>query len=359
MTVALIGANGHGLWHRRQIRSSAHRLVALCDVAPVADTDGVPVYTDHTAMLAEHHPDIVIVVTPPPTHLPIAVDALRSGADVLLEKPPVLSLAEHDALAAVMAETGRAVQVGFQALGSAALTRLLEAIDAGRLGTVTGVAAAGAWWRPDAYWTRSSWAGRRAVDGALVNAFAHAVMQSLAIARASCPPAGAPTVDLERFRTRDIGTDDTACLRLTGPEPSVPIITVAVTLCAAEFVAGAITVTGTDGTAVLEYPTDRLKLPGDDDFVDVPGRRSLLDDLAGGCPLIAPLERTRPFTALVERIAAAPDPVRVDDRFLVDHPDGAGRAIAGVADAVRAAAAHHALWSEIGVPWAGSGGTPS
>src|SRR4051812_17955379 len=98
VTVALVGANGHGLWHRRQLRSSTHRLVALCDVAPVADAGGVPVYTDHTVMLAEHHPDIVIVVTPPHTHLPIAVDALRSGAHVLLEKPPVLSLAEHDAL---------------------------------------------------------------------------------------------------------------------------------------------------------------------------------------------------------------------------------------------------------------------
>src|SRR5205814_3459902 len=104
-------------------------------------------------------------------------DALRAGADVLLETPPVLTRAEHDALSGVLAESGRTMQVGFQALGSAALTRLLEAIDAGRLGTVTGVAAAGAWWRPDSYWTRSAWAGQRAIDGALVNAFAHAVMQ--------------------------------------------------------------------------------------------------------------------------------------------------------------------------------------
>jgi predicted dehydrogenase len=351
--VALIGANGHGRWHRRQLADSPHNLVALCDVAPVTDTGGVPVYTDHTAMLAEQQPDIVIVATPPPTHRPIATDALRAGADVLLEKPPVLTLAEHDALSAVLAESGRALQVGFQALGSAALTRLLEAIDAGRLGTVTGVAAAGAWWRPDSYWTRSAWAGQRAIDGALVNAFAHAVMQCLAIARRPVQH-----IELERYRTRDIGTDDTATLRLTGDGSTV---SVAVTLCSTEFVAGEITVTGTEGTAVLEYPTDRLKLPGDDDFAEVPGRQSLLDNLAaypGGGPLIVPLERTKPFTAIVEAIGAAPRPALVADEHLIHHPDGTGRAIAGVADAVRAAAAKHALFSELGGQWTGSpGGT--
>src|SRR6185503_8783989 len=96
------------------------------------------------------------------------------------------------------------------------------AIDAGRLGTVTGLAAAGAWWRPDGYWTRSAWAGQRAIDGALVNAFAHAIMQSLAIARTPVQ-----RIELERYRTRDIGTDDTATLRLTpwrgGDGPSVSV----------------------------------------------------------------------------------------------------------------------------------------
>jgi predicted dehydrogenase len=343
--VALIGANGHGRWHRQQIAASSHALVALCDVAPVTDPGDVPVYTDHTVMLAEQRPDIAIVVTPPPTHRPIAIDALHAGADVLLEKPPVLTLAEHEELSRVLAESGRRIQVGFQALGSAALTRLLEAIDAGRLGTVTGVAAAGAWWRPDSYWTRSPWAGQRAVDGALVNAFAHAVMQSLAIARA-----GVQRIELERYRTRDIGTDDTAVLRLTGAGPTV---TVAVTLCAAEFVAGEITVTGTEGTAVLEYPTDRLKLPGDDDFAEIPGRRGLLDNLAEGGPLIVPLERTKPFTAIVEAIGAAPRPALIAEDYLVPHPDGTGRAIAGVAGAVRAAAARQALFCELGFAWLG------
>jgi predicted dehydrogenase len=370
-TVGLVGASGHGRWHRRRLAELPRfELVALCDVRPVEDAGGVAVYPTHTAMLAARRPDIVIVVTPPHTHLPIARDVLEAGCDLLLEKPPVLDRAEQAALETVVARTGRACQVGFQALGSDALTRLAAAITAGRLGTVTGVAAAGAWWRPDAYWTRSPWAGRRTVDGgrtldgAFGNAFAHALMQSLAVASVAADGAtegaasaaggaGWPGVlELERYRTRaGVEVEDTASLRLTGAGPT---LSAAVTLCSAEFIPGDLTVTGTRGTAVLEYPTDKLWLDGAPQPVGP--RRGLLENLADhratGAPLIAPLRRVRPFTELVEALAAAPAPALLDAHHLVPHPDGTGRIIAGVAAAVREAATRQALFSELSVPWA-------
>ena len=107
-------------------------------------------------------PDVVIICTPPHTHLDLATDVLRAGCDILLEKPPVLSLAEHTELMSVAAETGRIVQVGFQALGSRALTRLLDAVRSGAVGEVTGVAAVGSWRRSDAYYSA---APGPAVDG--------------------------------------------------------------------------------------------------------------------------------------------------------------------------------------------------
>src|SRR5581483_8920759 len=205
-------------------------------------------------------------------------------------------------------------------------------------------------------------AGRRSVDGvptldgALVNAFAHAVMQCLDIAGpanlepASLEPAN---LELERFRTRPVEVEDTATVRVTGAGPTV---TAAVTLCSTEFIAGEITVTGTDGTAVLEYPTDRLRLPGEADLRERPGRipllENLLDHRAEGTPLVVPLERTRPFTAFAQTVAAAPPPHPVPESDLVPNPDGTGRAITGVADAVRRAAARQALFTEVGVPWA-------
>jgi predicted dehydrogenase len=361
-TVALIGVGGHGRAHRRTIAelesAGVVRLVALCDVAPVDDAPpGVAVYRDHIAMIDEIRPDIVIACTPPHTHLSIASAALCRGCDVLLEKPPVLNVAEHHALADVVEQTGRVCQVGFQALASPALAELLAAIERNELGPLQTVTAVGAWKRDDSYYRRGSWVGRRRVDGtpvldgALANPFAHAVMQVLAIVRSHLV-----TVEVERYRTRDIEVDDTAALRLTFASGVRALV--AVTLCAEEFVPGEITVTGTDGAALLEYPTDRLQLPGDAGPRWVPGRQSLLANLVAhrierSTALVAPLSRTLAFTELLEPITASPV-TPVDEMWVVSandlpHPR---RVISGINGALGSAAQRLALFSELAVPWA-------
>ncbi|MGW5014323.1 Gfo/Idh/MocA family protein [Micromonospora chalcea] len=368
--VALIGANGHGRWHRRTIAElhAAGRagLVALVDVRPLDAEPDAPVppeaavFTDHRAMLAESRPDVVVICTPPHTHLPIALDALAAGADLLLEKPPVLDLAEHLTLTAAADAAGRAVQVNFQALGSAALTELTGAL--GRLGPVTGVATLAAWQRPDAYYARSPWAGRRtvdgrpALDGALANPLAHALMQCLAVAESvTGAPVRPARIAVERYRVRPIEVDDTTVLRLT-PHAGPPVLA-ALTLAAEEHVPGEVLVTGERGRAVLEYPTDRLRLPGDTPR-PVPGRRgllaNLLDHRADGTPLIAPLARTEPFTAVLDALRDAPEPRLLDGDLVRVAGDGPQRVrmVRGVGAVLRAAVETGALPSEAGVPWA-------
>jgi predicted dehydrogenase len=349
--VALIGAGGHGQWHRRVLQRLADEgrieVAGFCDRQPVEPPDGVPFFTDHAELLRETRPQVVVVCTPPHTHLPIALDVLDSGADLLLEKPPVMSSAEHDRLAAAVAETGRILQVGFQALGSAALAELRVAAPAGPIGV------SGAWWRPDSYYLRAPWAGRRAIagrpvlDGALVNPFAHALMQSLVVADGFRPA----LMELERYRSREIETDDTTFLRLTGVDGRQ--ITAAVTLASAVFLAGEIRV----GDAVLEYPTDRLRLPGETTSREVPGRVGLLENLLdhrrdSGVPLIAPLERTRTFTAVAEAIVAAPPPAPIPQSLLRPHPDGGGMVVTGIDDLVQRVASTGLLPSECEITWA-------
>jgi predicted dehydrogenase len=327
-TVALIGAAGHGAWHLRALDALGGRvkLVATCDVQPGYD------YTDHRRMLAERRPEVVIVCTPPHTHLPIALDVLDAGCDLLLEKPPVLNRADFATLTG--AARGRVVQVNFQALGSPTMPMLAD-----RVGAVRSAAVAGAWWRPDTYWSRSSWSGRRGLDGALVNPFAHALMQALAITGLRPPW----TLSLDRYRTRpDVEVEDTATLRLTGPDGRSMFV--AVTLCSGDFVPGDITVVGDGGTAVVGYAQDRL------DGEVRPGRIGLLENLLDhrehDAPLLVPLARTEPFVALAEEILAAPDPVLLDPARLVRRADGAE--IPGAAALVRRAAAERAHFREIG-----------
>ncbi|HWS37270.1 MAG TPA: Gfo/Idh/MocA family oxidoreductase [Actinoplanes sp.] len=357
--VALIGAGGHGLWHRRVLQrlwdAGTINVVGLCDRQPVephpdAPLDGVPFFTDHGDLLATTWPDVVIVCTPPHTHLALALDVFAAGADLLLEKPPVMSLAEHERLAAAVAAGNRVLQIGFQALGSAALAALCATAPAGDIGV------SGAWWRPDTYYKRAPWAGRRSVDGrpvfdgALVNPFAHALMQSLAIAGAA-DSFTTSTIEVERYRSREIETDDSAFVRLTGADGRR--ITIAVTLASPVFIAGEIRV----GDAVLEYPTDRLRLPGERDFTHVPGRAGLLENLIEhrddpAVPLLVPLERTAGFTAVAEAIVTAPPPAIIPGDFRAPHPDGGGAVVTGIDQVVRDVARSGRLPSELGVPWA-------
>lgn len=371
--VALIGANGHGVSHRRVIAAlqAAGRLelVGLCDLAPIRDEPDAPVpatarvFTDHRELLAAVAPGVVVVCTPPHTHLEIATAAARAGADLLLEKPPLTTIAEHDALMRVLAETGRACQVGFQALGSAALRELTGAISAGRLGTVRAVSAVGAWQRPDAYYQRAPWAGRRrlagrpVLDGALANPFAHAVMQCLAVAESvTGGPLAPDEVELERYCARPIEVDDTAVLRLPGD----PTVVVAVTLCADELLPGEVIVHGERGRAALQYTEDRLRLPGDPALREVPGRTGLLENLLAHradperVPLLAPLERTAPFTALVESIAAAPAPIPIgaEHQRAIEGPAGRTVVVPGVSELLRRAGDELALPSELAAAWA-------
>jgi predicted dehydrogenase len=360
-TVALIGANGHGRTHRRTIAelesAGIVRLVGMCDVAAVDDPPGVPVYHDHAALLADLNPDLVVVCTPPHTHLPIATHALRHGCDVLLEKPPLLDLAEHRQLLQTVAQTGRACQVGFQALGSPALAQLLDTLDRGEIGPLRTVTMVGAWKRDDSYWRRGPWVGRRSangvrvLDGALANPFAHAVMQVLAIVRR--PLCG---VEVQRYRTRDIEVDDTATLRLTFDGGVRALIVV--TLCAEDMIPGEIVVHGDAGQAWLEYPTDRLRLPGQTEPQAIVGRPALLANLAAHradatVPLLAPLARTLPFTEVLEAITDSPvtaiEPFWLTTANDLPHPR---LVITGITDAVRLAADRLALFSELGLPWA-------
>jgi predicted dehydrogenase len=356
--VGLIGANGHGRWHRRRIAelagAGAVRLMGIADPAGVEPAPEVEVFGDHRALLAAVPLDVAVICTPPHTHLAIARDALAAGCDVLLEKPPVRTLDEHDQLRAAAEAAGRAVQVGFQALGSAALRRLTGAIAEGRLGTVTSIATVASWQRDDAYYARAPWAGRAGVDGALVNPLAHAVMQCLAIA--GDVPA---RMAAERYRVRPIETDDTAFARIEF-HGGLRMMA-AVTLAGAEFIAGEVIVTGTAGRAVLEYPTDRLRLPGEAEPRRIPGRVDLLSNLLdhrrdpAAAPLLAPLDGTAGFTAVVEALTAPgrPPPVRLEPPLVAARDDPPVRTVTGIEAVLRQAAETLLLPSELGVAWAG------
>lgn len=379
--VAVVGVQGYGTAHILNALELEDRglveLVALVDPARgplVRDgvrvpEDRLPARFDHIDELLGSIPvDIVIIATPLHTHATLAVAALRAGADVLLEKPPVTDLASFALLDAATRETGGLVQVGFQSLGSGALAALLGRIAAGELGDVVSIGAAGSWTRPHGYWTRARWAGRRILDGARVadgavaNPFAHAVMTSLRIAGWDSPEA-IGTIETDLRRVNQIEVDDTSTVRVRPSELGARTfggaLTCAFTLAGPVEADPTILVRGTKGEATLSYTTDRLTVSTHDGRTEERqhGRRDLLADLIearrDGGPLLSPLSATGGFVRVIETVGDAPV-APIDAEHVTWDGHGASRrpVLADAEATVHRAVETQRLFGELdGLPW--------
>ncbi|HEU5012344.1 MAG TPA: Gfo/Idh/MocA family oxidoreductase [Roseiflexaceae bacterium] len=155
-------------------------IVGMADVvaergAARAEETGCPFFTDHRAMLAETQPNLAVICTPHPFHAPIAIDAFAAGANVLVEKPIAVEVAEADAMIAAAEKANRILAVSFQQRFQPAVMRAYEIIQSGELGEIIRVLCVEPWYRTAAYYRsagwRASWRGEG--GGVLMNQAPH------------------------------------------------------------------------------------------------------------------------------------------------------------------------------------------
>jgi len=78
----------------------------------------------------------IALATPAETHADLAIQAMRSGKDVFVEKPMALSIRDAEAMQKVAHETGRILMVGHLLEYHPAVLKLRELIDSGELGKI-------------------------------------------------------------------------------------------------------------------------------------------------------------------------------------------------------------------------------
>jgi len=169
--VALIGTGGIVVSHLEAIAALSDRveLVAAVDqnaarVEAVCAQAGIPrAYTDAETMLAAERPDLVHILTPPATHLPLILAALDAGAWVWSEKPLCRSLAEFDQIAAAEQRTGRFVSTVFQWRFGAAVEHLRKLAGENLLGRPLVAVCQTLWYRDAAYYA-VPWRGKFATE---------------------------------------------------------------------------------------------------------------------------------------------------------------------------------------------------
>ncbi|GAG11374.1 unnamed protein product, partial [marine sediment metagenome] len=93
LKVAVIGVGSMGKNHARVYQESPNAsLVALSDTnlplaKSVADRYGGEAFQDYRQMLEAVRPDAVSIAVPTADHEQVALDALESGAHLIIEKP--------------------------------------------------------------------------------------------------------------------------------------------------------------------------------------------------------------------------------------------------------------------------------
>ncbi len=155
--VAVIGAGGMGRIDGDTARGiDGVKLIAACDLYEGRLTEAqekwgeeYPIFTtrDYREILAGEGVDAVIVATPDHWHRKIAIDAMKAGKAVYVEKPMVHQLAEGAELIRVQHETGQTLEVGSQGMSSLGNEQARRLYEEGAIGELN---------YAEGFWARNS-----------------------------------------------------------------------------------------------------------------------------------------------------------------------------------------------------------
>lgn len=149
LRVGLVGAGLVADIHRKGIEGAANaEIVGIADLdasaasALAARTSGAArPFGSLAELMEEEQPDVVHVLTPPPTHAGLAARALEGGAHVYVEKPMAEGVAACDAMIEAARSAGRELCVGHSMVHDPLMDTARRWLAEGRLGELLDVRA--------------------------------------------------------------------------------------------------------------------------------------------------------------------------------------------------------------------------
>ncbi len=222
-----------------------------------AEAHGIRAYESIDALMNSPDIDAVCICTPNGTHAGLALQALRHGKHVLIEKPLALSVEDCDRLIEEAQTRGLCAGVISQRRFSDTVTAVRETILRGHLGPLVGAELSIRYYRAPDYYHGSSWHGTRAVDGGvLMNQGIHGVDILLYLL------GGVRSVHaFTANRVHEIDAEDTVCASLRFENGALG--TIFATTAAAPGFPQTLTVTGVRGSITLtENEITAWNVPG-------------------------------------------------------------------------------------------------
>ena len=179
----IIGCGVIGRIHAQAITSLPDaQLVAVADIIPeraqeLAEAFHATPYEDFQQMLAREQLDVVDVCTPSGMHAEHACQVMRSGRNVIVEKPMEISRAAIEEMLRVQQETGVKLAVISQHRFDPATRQVHDLVEEQAFGRLVLGNAIIPWWRSQAYYDSGEWRGTWELDGGgvLMNQSIHSI----------------------------------------------------------------------------------------------------------------------------------------------------------------------------------------
>jgi len=186
MRYALIGCGRISPNHLAAAQANKLEIVGLCDIDDSMiedkflkfklDASKVAQYYDYLLMLDELNPELVSICTESGKHAAIALDCIRRGINIIVEKPIALSIEDADAIIREAKEHNVKVCACHQNRFNKSVVKIREAMDQRRFGRLFYGTAHIRWNRGHEYYDRASWRGTWEQDGgALMNQCIHSI----------------------------------------------------------------------------------------------------------------------------------------------------------------------------------------
>ena len=184
LNFAIIGCGRISKNHIQALKNNFKeaKLIAVCDiesekaklraveyeglVSQTPDNGNKPfVYTNYMDMLDNVNIDAVSICTESGYHAKIALDCMKRGKHVMVEKPMALSVQDADKMVETAEKNHVKLCVCHQNRFNPPIQHLKQAIDEGRFGKLIAGNARILWNRNENYYKQAPWRGTYALDG--------------------------------------------------------------------------------------------------------------------------------------------------------------------------------------------------
>ena len=169
--VGIIGCGTIFPMHAQSLRNiKAVKIVAVCDVKEARAKEKsiqyrCRYYEDYKKMLSKEHLDAVHICTPHYLHMPMVIEAAKRGINVLVEKP--MGLNPKEAWKEVVVTKANKVTLGVisQNRFNPSSQLVKKRIGDGSLGRLKSAKLVLSYHKPDSYYRKSPWKGRKKFEG--------------------------------------------------------------------------------------------------------------------------------------------------------------------------------------------------